>query len=177
MAFINEEYKYFPNIQSNNYSFGIAKSLIAKYDLNYEVNRQLILNTVIQNTYTDGEGSNIGNNDRNIFSSAILGKHALTDKFEYEAGLRKEITNNYESPLLFSLGANYQLSQIYQLKVNASKNFRIPTYNDLYWSAAGNPELNPEESLQAQFGNQLQHKNLEAGLTFYYNDLTNMIRW
>ena len=177
LAFINEEYKYFPNIQSNNNSFGIAKSLIAKYDLNYELNQHVLLNTVLQNTYNDGEGSNIGNNDRNILSAAFLGKHALTDKFEYEAGLRKEITNNYESPLLFSFGASYQLSQWYNFKMNASKNFRIPTYNDLYWSAAGNPELNPEESLQAEIGNQLQFKNFEAGLTLYYNDLTNMIRW
>jgi len=177
LAFLNEEYKYYANIDSDNYSSGIAKSFIAKYDLDYTLNSDILLNTVIQNTYTDGEGSNIVNNDRNIFSAAILGKHQITEALQYEAGLRKEITENYESPLLFSLGANYKLSNFYTLKLNASRNFRIPTYNDLYWSSAGNPELNPEKSLQAELGNQFSFENMEAGVTFYYNDVSDMIRW
>ncbi|WP_298247754.1 TonB-dependent siderophore receptor [uncultured Christiangramia sp.] len=177
LALINEEYKYFANTESDSYSFGVAKSLIAKYDLDYNLNSDILLNTVIQNTYTDGEGSNIGNNDRNIFSAAILGKHQITDVLQYEAGLRKEITGNYESPLLFSLGVNYELTDFYTLKLNASKNFRIPTYNDLYWSSAGNPDINTEKSLQAELGNQFSVQNMEAGVTFYYNDVSDMIRW
>jgi len=177
IAFIRENYQYFANINSDNYSYGNAKSYIAKYDLSYNLNSDILLNTVVQNTYTDGEGSNIQDKDRNILSAAILGKHSLTQNLQYEAGLRKEITGNYESPLLFSFGVNYKLNDFYTLKINSSRNFRIPTYNDLYWSSAGNPDLNPEKSLQAELGNHFRFDNMEAGITVYYNDVTDMIRW
>jgi len=177
LAYIQEEYKYFANKDSNNYSFGNAKSFIAKYDLDYEVNDRLLFNTVLQNYHTRGEGTDVGDEDRNIFSIALLAKHQLTEKLQYEGGVRKEFTSNYDSPLLFSMGTSYEWSDLYTLKLNASKNFRIPTYNDLYWSSAGNPDLNPEESLQAELGNHFRIKNLEAGVTLYYNNIRDMIRW
>ncbi|CAL66059.1 TonB-dependent receptor plug domain-containing protein [Christiangramia forsetii] len=177
LAFLREDYQYFANIDSDTYSYGTAKSYIAKYDLGYNLNSDVLLNTVVQNTYTDGEGSNIANNDRNILSVAILGKHSITQSLQYEAGLRKEITGNYESPILFSFGANYKMNDFYTLKLNASKNFRIPTYNDLYWSSAGNPDLDPETSLQAELGNHFRFENMEAGISMYYNDVSDMIRW
>jgi iron complex outermembrane receptor protein len=177
LAFISENYRYFGNIETDNYSYGKAQSFIAKYDLNYKAGENVLLNAVIQNTHTNGEGSSLGSNDRNIFSAALLKKHYVTSAFQYEAGLRKEITNNYESPLLYSLGAAYQVNNFYTLKFNGSKNFRIPTYNDLYWSSAGNPDLNPETSLQAEIGNVFNFKNFESGLTAYYNHVDDMIRW
>ncbi|WP_373056038.1 TonB-dependent receptor plug domain-containing protein [Zunongwangia sp. H14] len=176
LAFIRENYKYFENIDAENYSYGKAGSFIAKYDLNYK-HKELLLNTVIQNTYTKGEGSSLGNNSRNIFSIAVLGKHRVTSKFQYEAGIRKEVTANYDSPLLYSFGADYKIGNFYTLKFNASKNFRIPTYNDLYWSSAGNPNLDPETSLQAEISNEFHLKNFETGLTIYYNKINDMIRW
>ncbi|WP_300438882.1 TonB-dependent siderophore receptor [Christiangramia sp.] len=177
LAFIGEEYKYFPNIDSQNFSFGSANNFIAKYDLDYKLNEEILFNAVLQNTYTEGEGSNLDDNERNIFSAALLGKHYLNDDFQYEAGIRKEITSNYKSPLLFSFGALYKITDFYSLKFNTSRNFRIPTYNDLYWASAGNPELNPETSLQAELGNQFSFNEFEAGLTLYYNDIRDMIRW
>jgi len=177
LAFIGEKYKYFGNINTNDYSFGNANNLIAQYDLSFKATKSILLNTVIQDTYTDGKGSSLEANDRNIFSVALLGKHQLTDNFQYEVGVRKEITSNYESPLLFSLGTRYQITDFYSLKFNASKNFRIPTYNDLYWASAGNPDLNPETSVQAEIGNQFNFGKLETGLTFYYNNVDDMIHW
>ena len=176
-AFIQEEYQYYGNIESDNFTFGKAHSYIGKYDLAYEASKDILLNAVIQNTYTKGEGSSIAENDRNIFSAAILMKHALTDKFQYEMGLRKEATDNYDSPLLYSLGANYEFSDFYSLQFNASRNFRIPTYNDLYWASSGNPELKPETSDQAEIGNIFNIATFELGLTFFYNQIENMIRW
>ena len=176
-AFIQEEYQYYGNIESDNFTFGKAHSYIGKYDLAYEASKDILLNAVIQNTYTKGEGSSIAENDRNIFSAAILMKHALTDKFQYEMGLRKEATDNYDSPLLYSLGANYEFSDFYSLQFNASRNFRIPTYNDLYWASSGNPELKPETSDQAEIGNIFSIATFEWGLTFFYNQIENMIRW
>lgn len=177
LAFLDENFKYFGNIASENYSFGEADSYIAKHDLKYEVSEKLQFNSVLTNTYTNGKGSSLGENSRNIFSAAFLLKHWLDEKLSYEAGIRKEFTDNYESPVLFSAGANYQLSDFYGIKLNASKNFRIPTYNDLYWSSSGNLDLLPETSLQGEIGNRISWQDFELNLTVYYIDIDDLIRW
>lgn len=177
LAYLDENYKYYGNITTEDYSFGRAKTLIGKYDLKFSVSKNLQLNTVFTNTYTDGEGSGIADNTRNIFSSALLMKHQPFEKVHYELGIRKEITNNYESPLLFSAGINYDFTNFYSLKFNASRNFRIPTYNDLYWSSAGNTNLLPETSNQVELGNHFSSRNLTLSFTGYYIQIKDMIRW
>ncbi|MBZ9728908.1 TonB-dependent receptor [Salegentibacter sp. JZCK2] len=177
LALLDENYRYYANITSENYSFGEAQTLIGKYDLNYSVSKTLEFNAVLTNTYTDGTGSGITENTRNIFSSALLMKHRPFEKLQYELGIRKELTRNYESPLLFSAGAHYEFTDFYSLKMNVSRNFRIPTYNDLYWAGAGNPELNPETSNQVELGNHFRHKDFKFSLTGYYIQINDMIRW
>ncbi|WP_265162873.1 TonB-dependent receptor plug domain-containing protein [Salinimicrobium tongyeongense] len=177
IAFLDESYRYYENLSSKRFSFGEAETFIARNDLEYFGFKNLQLASVLSNTHTAGEGSGIDDNSRNIFSAAFLLKHQPAQEFSYEAGLRKELTNNYESPLLFSAGAKYRFSSFYSLKLNASKNFRIPTYNDLYWNPGGNTSLRPETSLQAEIGNSFRWQNLGLDLTAYYIDIQDMIRW
>lgn len=177
LAHLNENYKFYGNITENQSSSGKAQTLIGKYDLNYSISKTLELNAVLTNTYTDGSGSGITENTRNIFSSAFLMKHRPFQKFQYELGIRKEITENYESPLLFSAGTHYDFTDFYSLKMNISRNFRIPTYNDLYWAGAGNLNLRPETSNQVELGNHFKHRNLKFSLTGYYIRIDDMIRW
>ncbi|MEH6656691.1 TonB-dependent receptor plug domain-containing protein [Leeuwenhoekiella marinoflava] len=177
VAYLDEYYKYFGNLNYDSFTFGRAKTFIAKYDLSYSVADNVTLNTVLTNTNTTGEGSSLGENDRNIFAAALLMKHQLGSDFKYELGFRKEATANYESPFLFSVGATKDFSEFFSLNVNASRNFRIPTYNDLYWSSAGNPDLLPEKSLQGQLGAVFNYNSLRLTITGYYNSVTDMIRW
>lgn len=177
LAHLFEEYKYFPNINHSNYTFGKVESLIAKYDLAYDFSDRMKLNTVIDFTQNKGQGSDIHAKKRQIGSGSLLFKHLISDAFLYEVALRKEITDNYESPFLYSLGINYKVSDFYAVKFNASKNFRIPTFNDLYWVTGGNPDLKPETSYQAEITNEFKMKNLKIYVTGYFNQLKDMLRW
>lgn len=177
MAFLKESYRYYGNIASENFSFGQAENYILGYDVKYHLSDNILLNVDLTNIYTKGEGSDLGENDRNIFSAVALIKHRLTKDLTYEGGLRKEITGNYESPLLFSLSGSYRVSDFYRVQANASRNFRIPTYNDLYWTSSGNTDLDPETSLQGEIGNYIVWQDLEFNLTLYYIDIHDMIRW
>lgn len=177
LAHLFEEYKYFPNINHSNYTFGKVESLIAKYDLAYDFSDRMKLNTVIDVTQNKGQGSDIHAEKRQIGSGSLLFKHLISDAFLYEVALRKEITDNYESPFLYSLGINYKVSDFYAVKFNASKNFRIPTFNDLYWVTGGNPDLKPETSYQAEITNEFKMKNLKIYVTGYFNQLKDMLRW
>lgn len=177
LAYLSESYKYFMDVISENNSFGEAETFIAKYDLEYALPGNIKLSSVLMNTHTRGIGSSLENGERNIFSAAFLMKHQISDKFSYESGLRTEITPSYKSPFLFSVSGEYRFSKFYGLKLNASRNFRIPTFNDLYWISSGHSGLRPETSLQTEVGNQFRWRELELNLTAYYIDISDMIRW
>jgi len=176
-ASLTEQYKYFGNIDSESHTYGEVKTYIGKYDLAFDVSKAIKLNTVIDFTQNIGNGSDIKNERRNIGSASLLLKHKVTDTFLYEASVRKEITNNYKSPLLFSIGTNYAITSFYTLKLNGSKNFRVPTFNDLYWQPGGNENLNPESSYQAEVGNEFHFKNFNISLTGYVIAIDDMLRW
>lgn len=177
LAHLGEEYRYYATLNTESVEFADINSWIAKYDLSFTVNPDLLLNAVLDFTQNEGNGSGIGENKRQIGSASLFMKHQLGSKFLYELNLRTELTDNYNSPLLYSLGLKYKVTGFYDITLNASKNFRIPTFNDLYW--AGNSDLNlkPELSNQAEIGNHLHFKNFSFELTAYYNSVEDFLQW
>ena len=176
-AFLKEEYKYYDNIKDDGHSYGRVESIIGKYDLAYNAGHGFSINTVFDFMQNKGFGSDIDGKDRQIGAGSLLIKHQVTEAFSYESGVRKEVTSNYKSPVLFSAGARYKFFPFYTLKLNVSKNFRIPTFNDLYWKGAGNLDLKPESSWQGEIGNEFTHKGITFTLTGYYIKLKDMLRW
>lgn len=176
-AYLQEQYRYYENHENENYTFGKVKTFIGKYDVAYAVSENIKLNAIIDYTQNNGEGSDIVSQKRDIGSGSLLMKHQVTSKIRYELGIRKEITNAYESPLLFSAGTAIDAASFYTIKLNASRNFRIPTFNDLYWQGTGNPNLKPESSYQAELGNVFHFDNLTVTVTGYYIKLQDMLRW
>ena len=177
LAYLTESYKYFPNIEKSGFSTANVETLTAKYDAGFDISETMQINGVVDVTQNKGEGTNIQQETRNITAFNLLLKHTVSNRFLYEITARKEITNTYESPLLYSVGASFKATDFYTLKINTSKNFRIPTFNDLYWQGSGNPNLKPETSYQAEIGNHFSFKNGKLGVTAYYNALQDMIRW
>lgn len=177
VAFLTEEYHYFGNINSDNFTFGRVETLVGKYDLAYTFNSDMALNAIVDFTQNKGAGSDISTEKRQIGSASLLWKHAFDKFFVYEVALRKEVTSNYDSPFLFSAGAKLAPVGWYALKANLSKNFRIPTFNDLYWQEVGNPELKPEHSVQFEIGQELRFGGLRISATYYQIKLRDMIRW
>ncbi|KGO87663.1 TonB-dependent receptor [Flavobacterium rivuli WB 3.3-2 = DSM 21788] len=177
VAYLQEKYKYFEDFATDSFTFGQVKTFISRYDATYDFSSKLKLNAIADYTQNNGEGSDILNHKRNVGSGSLLMKHAPTERFQYELGIRKEIKNAYQSPLLFSAGANVGVAKFYSLKVNASRNFRIPTYNDLYWQGSGNPNLKPESSYQAEVGNVFSYAGATLSVTGYYIKLRDMLRW
>ncbi len=177
VGFLSEKYKYFGNINNDNFTFGTVETLLAKYNLNYKISSKIQTDFVADFTQNKGNGSDIEHEKRTISGFGLQFKHTLNSKLAYDWSLRKEITNNYKSPLLFSVGTIFKPVEFYKLKFNVSQNFRIPTFNDLYWQGAGNVDLNPEKSLQAEIGNVFQFENFSITATVFHSKIKNMIRW
>ncbi|CAN1565597.1 BtuB Outer membrane cobalamin receptor protein [Flavobacteriaceae bacterium] len=177
IAYLTEQYQYFENIDNKDFSFGNSESLIAKADFGYQLLESVRLNGILDYNRTKGFGESFGDNTRHIGAIAIKAVHQYGEKWQNELGFRKEVSSDYDSPLLFSLGSVYKFNSFYNLKINLSRNFRIPTFNDLYWETGGNPNLKPENSYQAEVGNVFKYKKFTLSETIYFMKISDMIRW
>ena len=177
IAFLSEKYKYFEDNEQPNFTFGKSETFIAKHDLVYKLSSKLQFNSVVDYTQTKGLGSSLSENKRQIGSFVLLIKHQILEKLAYEITFRKEITNNYKSPFLYSFGTKFDACKHYNLKLNLSRNFRIPTFNDLYWQPGGNLNLKPENAYQLEFGQSFIFKNFQFSTTGFYNKIDDLITW
>ncbi len=176
-AFLSENYQYYPDINAEHHTYGKAETFIGKYDLSFKPNNNLLLDLILSHQHTNGQGSNIEHHTRDISAVAFLFKHQFSSEFRYQLGVRKELTSSYESPFLYTLGLAYEVAPFYTAKLSASRNFRRPTFNDLYWQNNGDPDLKAEESMQIELGNTFRYHNWELTLTGYFNDIDQMIHW
>jgi len=176
-AHLFERYRYYPNKEDALYFEGKSNTYLGDYLLEYKMNSDIIISSVINYTYINAEGSNIGSNDRNTLSAVFLFKHNVTNKLSYGINLRQEFFNDFDNPFLFAFDAKYNVKDWYSIKLNASKNYRVPTFNDLYWDTGGNKKLQPETSYQGEIGNEFRWKNLQFTLNGFYILSTDLIKW
>jgi len=177
LAFLSEEYKYFENATTTIFETARAETLITKYDLKYQLDSNTNLNALIDFTNTKGIGSQIGINNRSIAAAVLVLKKRFFQDFLLELSLRKELTSNYESPFLYATGIKYEVSNQYNLKLNLSRNFRIPTFNDLYWQGSGSAILKPESATQIELGQELKTGKFTLSATAYYSKIKDLLQW
>jgi iron complex outermembrane receptor protein len=176
-AYLTEHYTYFENKNSPIYNYGKANTFIGRYDYLWRYTKKSSINGLIEYNQTQGSGSNINPETRNIGSASVLWKQYLHNHWLLETSFRKEWSSEYDSPFLFALGTKYNIAKQYSLCGQISKNYRIPTFNDLYWQGSGNPDLQPEYALQGEIGQDFKFKSHTISTTLYHINLDNLLRW
>lgn len=177
LAHLYEGFRYFENKDFDIFSDGRVTTLLARYSYDRELTDALRLNGYAEYNHFRGSGGSFGNPTRNDVGLTALLKHKVLDGLAYNVGLRKDFSSDFTSPYVFSFGSDYKLSPAYSLQLNASRNFRMPTFNDLYWSPGGNLDLVPESSYQIDLGQQWQADHLTLNLNGFHIATRNMIRW
>lgn len=103
-----------------------------------------------------------------------------SDSWNGVLSLRKETHPLYAVPLIPSLGLDIELFSGFKAKLSASKNFKAPAFNDLYWMGGfsrGNPDLLPEMAQSLECTLEWQQRKNNLSLTFYSTQLDDMIKW
>lgn len=73
--------------------------------------------------------------------------------------IREELTDGEFTPFMPSLGVEYLLTKWAAVKINASRNYHLPTLNDLYWLPGGNPNLKPERGYTGDLSFEIGSNN------------------
>jgi vitamin B12 transporter len=98
-----------------------------------------------------------GLRSRNTFNSSVQGQLNKGDKLFLFPSIRFDWISDVDYALSYSTGINLPLiPQKLHLRSQFSRNFTVPTLNDLYWAYGGNPELLPETSNKADIGYHVQ---------------------
>lgn len=115
-------------------------------------------------------------------------RFALWSALRFESGpwrgqllVRQEAFEGKLVPFTPGLGLEYELNRSTQFYGNASRVYRLPTLNDLYWQPGGNSSLRPELGWSAEagitqkFALGKQTQNIRAG--FFTQRVNDWIIW
>lgn len=101
--------------------------------------------------------------------------------WRFQFNLRQEIVDGHFLPTIPGLGIEHQLSSTFSIQAKLSRNYRLPTLNDLYWQPGGNRQLLPESGWSQEGGLKLQQlhgpQNWSYQLTVFNRNINNWILW
>ena len=177
IAYLNENYKFFLDKNLDDFSFGKSDNYILKYDFTYFIKKYNSIQLGFENKYTQGEGSNLSKNNRNVIETYALFHHKPFNKLSYNLSARKGFSNIFDIPLIYAFDSRFKFNNYFNLRANYSTNYKLPTFNDLFWEFSGNKDLKPETSNSVEIGFDFNSKLFNSNINIYQIKSTNLIQW
>lgn len=94
-----------------------------------------------------------------------------------QVNLRRDENSQFGGKTTGMLAYGYQLTSEWRANASYGTAFKAPSFNDLYWPGAGNPDLKPETSANREFTLHYETEKHHASLTYYLNKVTNLVEW
>jgi len=93
--------------------------------------------------------------------------------------VREEIYDFENAMLIPTLGMDWEYFGDHSLFINGGVNAHQPTLNDLYWSGAGNQELEAEIAKQIEFGfkESAYSNSFDYTISYFQSQVDNWIQW
>jgi iron complex outermembrane receptor protein len=152
-SFLNSRENYSVKPILNSFYLNIMGSASAElqYDLDYLKN--LVEYSYTHATLSSNELSALAQRNQHSVVAAIEGR--LFGMLRFFPSLREEYFPNEDKEVTtYKLGANLQPlpNSGLSLRGNYGRNFRMPTFNDIFWKGVGSTALNPEYSQNTEVG-------------------------
>ncbi len=187
-AFLRDDENYSDpdsEIEQNRNSTILTNTFITEANYQFQISSQFDINTGVNFSNSVGEANayldNPERKQAGIFGSVLY--HIPQIDWKINLNLRQDFIEDFDVPFTPSLGFEGKIWNCIYGKANFSKNFRAPTFNDLYWEPYGNIELQPETSYNGEFGLLLINKNKKETFssqfsgTVYSSLIDNWILW
>lgn len=114
--------------------------------------------------------------DRTI-NSYLAGWNGNIGNHRGQVSVRRDDNSQFGGKTTGTLGYGYQLSRDWRANASYATGFKAPTFNDLYWPGAGNPDLQPETSINREFALHYEVEKHHASVTYYRNKISNLVEW
>lgn len=163
----------------------IVTTMVIKSGLNLNLRRstqvKIVLNNELNKAAADSYAENIFHNNASLTISAEKKK----GKWLGAALLLRETLNDRVFLLPdFSAGVEFRTipGREHYIKMNVSRNSKIPSLNDRFWVPGGNPDLKNEYAWAMEAGYRLEYKkgtslSVFSEVNYFNNHIRNMIQW
>lgn len=152
-AFFSEILNYEDSL-SAIHSKNRSNMLVAESELRYDLSaKQSIcggINLNASGAISDGFKAPVNQQRIALFAAYTL--QLLKEKLKSTLSARQEWISQQQDAFTYAFGLDYALNSSISLKSNIAKLYRVPTFNDLYWSPGGNPNLLPEVGYSGDIG-------------------------
>ena len=158
-AYVRHDLNYIDPHASPPNSLSRFNSAIQTLEGNFKLSTQGSLTAGVNYIWEEGLVDSFGGETphRNRIALFSAMKWFLLNRWEVAAAAREELINGSTTPLAPSLTIRLKATPAWEIYASGSRNYRIPTFNDLYWrgaGAVGNPNLRPETSWSQEAGVQ-----------------------
>ena len=178
LAYLTQEYQFFDNKNSNEFSFGKSKRYLINYEFGYRFpSIKSTLTSYSEYESVFGKTDRIIEKNRRQFSQSFIYNQNVLNMFSFDVKFRKDFNSDYKVPYSYSFGIKSKALENISFRANGSRNYRVPTYNDLYWPGQGNINLIPETALQGELGGVFKNNNFKVDAAFFYISAKNKIVW
>jgi iron complex outermembrane receptor protein len=171
---------------SGIYAEHLSRSAILEAEINYKVRSNHLLNFGVHERMDWGDSDNYAKiSNRNNLAFLLSYKLWNSSKtLQVSTSIRQEIIDESLSQPTPALGLSYKIGESLQLSGKISRNYRQPTFNDLFWQggfAQGNSDLLPESAWAQDIGASLQKTtdniNFSFSLSAFNTYIKNLILW
>ena len=156
LAFIDDNFIYDDSLK-NIHSLNRTQIYHASYE--YHPQSPLLLAAHYQ--YTTAQTNNyLQNVSRQEWKGEIqYQSHHQNSNRRLLMKLQLGLTDGHLNPALPTLKLSQKWQHNLQSSLSISRKYRLPTFNDLYWSEGGNPDLNPEKGWESDLSNTWEYSN------------------
>lgn len=153
---------------------------ISSTSLEYEIVNEILMQSSFQCGYTSLSGEMLqpdaGNNPNRRFAAFSTTASYQYELFKCESGIRADFfSGDIGNASSAFVSAGYILSENFLIKSKISKDFRAPSFNELYYLNYGTSQLKPEHSINIEAGLAYRSLGRSVDLDIYSIDLNNQI--
>jgi iron complex outermembrane receptor protein len=183
-AFISDKLEYTNKIASVN-SRNSSKRIVMKGDLERRINEKMEIKFAFNDELDIVKTNNYaGDKISNVASVDAIAEADFTRWLVVRLLIRETLQDSrlLSPDFLTSAEIKPFPEKYYFVKASLSKNSRIPTLNDMYWTPGGNPDLKNESGYASEITWEMTHFlsnsfKIKNDLTLFGNHLSNVIQW
>jgi len=185
LAFLHSLLNYQdPNAQLQ--ALHLSNSLIGQFEMNWQLTEHQLVNWGVNNRFDMATSDNFpANTNRNTAAFFISYRLQLVHKtVNITSSIREELIDQEFGQPTPSIGLDWIPLQSLKIQAKMSRNYRTPTFNDLFWQggyAHGNPQLEPEsgwnEEVGVEFNKKFSIYKASLQLNVFNSHINNLIVW
>ena len=123
------------------------------------------------------QSSTAYNEDSRYNKAAFVQAAATAGELQLNASVRHDDNQQFGSHTTTAVESALAVTEVLKIYASYGEGFKAPTFNDLYWPGAGNPDFVPEVSKNTELGLRWAQNETAVAVAVYKNRLQNLIQY